>query len=969
MKRMIAIFLCLLMIAGAVYTVPGIAEDETAALVYDAADTAGTVVNADDPGENAEESAFAATPLDVVLVLDVSGSMSTANRANGKQLISYAQDAAVSFCDTLFALNPESRVSVVAYDTYVRDIIGMTGPEGRNRIASAVRALSAGSSTNTGGGYANAVNMLNSQARQGCNQVILMLTDGLANEGASDPVQYAIDQGRIAAGQSMVYTIGLVGGMSEQEKRITRQVLNSGYETRYFEVDFDSDVGDISVQLSSAFVSIAAGGSIPDGQEFYRLWVDGAMDVRITAGDEYLSSAPGDYRASAPFGAISMLGDGMDQKLVMLRPGDYVIRAHGITTGRGRIELTGLSSRGARERTIYDQYVQTTPAQCLVLELIDGQLTVHDLSYDPLDLKAIDPFTGKPTKGSEMPVTVKTGSAVDILAAPAKNAVKIEKVKAKTPLNVLATDRDTGYLFVSFTDRDGLYSRGWVAEKSLKNVDGYVPAMIWINPAYERKILTDAQAMRAPGNFCAKADKIRAGTAVTVVHAERDTDGKEWAYVKTVRSGKPVMSYIPADAIEDWEQECPADFRIAYGVPRMLWQVKAGDNNFTEVMWVSAQNDGSGVVLSGRTSSTKGVLKAKYKNRDSFAMLLDKDGKVEKAVTHGGSDWDSYHCIIPDEQGFYVAGVTRSNDKDFDGIWDPSSTTGTMKSTTKKTNALIGHLDDQLNIDWLHSYGVGSVSYGFDMILKLADGTIAGEGWLTASRDGTQQSYGAQDFYTVKLDADGNRLDAGSYGWSANDVPDSGVATPDGGMILVGSTESRGSSDGLILIIDRNLNLVNSVVYGGNGTDTFDNIRPLPDGTYLVTGFTSTGTRGGLDYWAMKVDDQGRCIWTKTYGGSGRDELCGTTVLEDGRCILVGMTYSDDGNVTGSLATSKQCDGWAVCIDGSGRILWQFAAGGNGNDYFNAAAMDPADGGIVLGGICDNASDKRGTGFVIKIMP
>ena len=94
---------------------------------------------------------------------------------------------------------------------------------------------------NTGGGFAHATALLDQEAIPDRQRVVLLLSDGLANEGVGDPVAYAVQQGTAAAQSSLVYTIGLVGGMTEQEREYTRSILAAGYETRYFEVDFGEE--------------------------------------------------------------------------------------------------------------------------------------------------------------------------------------------------------------------------------------------------------------------------------------------------------------------------------------------------------------------------------------------------------------------------------------------------------------------------------------------------------------------------------------------------------------------------------------------------------------------------------------------------------------------------------------------------------------------------------------------------------
>ena len=76
---------------------------------------------------------------------------------------------------------------------------------------------------------------------------------------------------------------------------------------------------------------------------------------------------------------------------------------------------------------------------------------------------------------------------------------------------------------------------------------------------------------------------------------------------------------------------------------------------------------------------------------------------------------------------------------------------------------------------------------------------------------------------------------------------------------------------------------------------------------------------------------------------------------------------SRDGDVVGSRGRNGEKDAWVICIDESGRLLWQFTSDLPGNDSFNAAAMDFADNTIVLGGLCRRNSDQDAKGYIVKI--
>ena len=970
MKRLIAWMLCAVMVLSAALWSAWAEDDDTedvaGLITYEAGDAVGDVVNADAPQPSDQAlNAFGLTPLDVALVIDSSGSMQASSR-HGKQIISYAQDAAVYFVQTLASLNPYSRVGIVQYDTYPSVVSNPLPIERNNELSASIRSIELGNMTNTAGGFDTARSMLDQYSRPDARRMILLLTDGLANEGRNP-----IDAGWDAAGNNtLVYTVGLVGALSSSEKAEARRVLAAGYETRYFEIDF-SNVNDINTQLADAFMTIAIGASVSADREdalsgAYRLSISSGLDVYVSDGSgEYLCSSPLDYRGSAAFGYMALLGDNMDEKTMVLRDGDYSIRLRSTGSTRASYSITRLQGSRASETGLLRRTDDFNPTLVRCIHLHGNQADVTDEIWNPLDMQAIDPFTGQLTRGLEMPVTAKLADQANVRSLPDKNSLLIQAINGGTVVSVLAQDPDTSWYFISFIDENNLLSRGWLPRSAL-TPSGFVPSMVWAR-ASQFQLPEGTMNRRAPAATAAPASSFRQTISVTVLHAERDASGREWVYLRAEGQSKAEALYVPADQIPGWKPITPRGYRLGYGTPTFVFRRQLGGNGFTEIMWVAPQSDMSGTVLSGRTSSTQGELVARAGDRDSMAIRMDSFGNYENISVVGGSGWDSYHCILPDQTGFFVAGVTRSNDKDFAGIWDTQTYYGRTMSKTDRTNALLGRLDEDFNIRWMRSFGVGSPSFGFDVVIPLADGTVAGCGWLNLTDSFALSGYGRQDFLVVKMSADGQLINLANFGGSGDDIPDSAAATPDSGLIMVGSTYQNNNGDGLIVIVDQNLNLVKRLVYGGMGEDIFDNIRDLGNGTYLVTGFTESGARGGHDFWAMVIDSTGRMVWSKTYGGSQDEELCGTTILPGNRYLLVGSTMSRDGDVVGSRGRNGEKDAWVICIDESGRLLWQFTSDLPGNDSFNAAAMDFADNTIVLGGLCRRNSDQDAKGYIVKI--
>ncbi|MCI0714467.1 MAG: VWA domain-containing protein [Chloroflexi bacterium] len=121
-------------------------------------------------------------PLNVSVVLDRSGSMA------GDKL-DYARKA-IEFL--VQHLTPRDCFSLVSYDKSVKVDFAPTNIDNKDEVIQAVRKIRAGSTTNLSGGWLQGCHLV-STAEQITGQVnrVLLLSDGLANEGITDPQRLA----------------------------------------------------------------------------------------------------------------------------------------------------------------------------------------------------------------------------------------------------------------------------------------------------------------------------------------------------------------------------------------------------------------------------------------------------------------------------------------------------------------------------------------------------------------------------------------------------------------------------------------------------------------------------------------------------------------------------------------------------------------------------------------------------------
>lgn len=164
----------------------------------------------------------------------------------------------------------------------------------------------------------------------------------------------------------------------------------------------------------------------------------------------------------------------------------------------------------------------------------------------------------------------------------------------------------------------------------------------------------------------------------------------------------------------------------------------------------------------------------------------------------------------------------------------------------------------------------------------------------------------------------------------------------------------------LIIFITTNLYTQPTIQWqkalGGSKEEEAYSIGKTSDGGYVVAGYTRsnngnvTGMHGKQDMWVVKLNANGTLAWQKTLGGSDEDVARSIQQTSDGGYIVVGITKSNDGDVSGNHGAY---DGWAVKLSSIGDIQWQRALGGTGWEGMHAV-QQTSDGGYVMVGDADS---------------
>lgn len=178
------------------------------------------------------------------------------------------------------------------------------------------------------------------------------------------------------------------------------------------------------------------------------------------------------------------------------------------------------------------------------------------------------------------------------------------------------------------------------------------------------------------------------------------------------------------------------------------------------------------------------------------------------------------------------------------------------------------------------------------------------------------------------------------------------------------SSANKGNSDVWIVKVDTADNIVYENSFGGDSTDVLAVLVPSGDKGFLLAGSSasgrngdkSNGSKGGFDFWIIKVDQNGNKQWDRTIGGPGDDIL--TCAIGDGNggYYLGGYSNSNAGGDKSANAYGDD-DYWFVSVSSSGNVRWDATYGGDSIDVLKSIELGPNN-TIVLGGY--SASDASG---------
>ena len=328
------------------------------------------------------------------------------------------------------------------------------------------------------------------------------------------------------------------------------------------------------------------------------------------------------------------------------------------------------------------------------------------------------------------------------------------------------------------------------------------------------------------------------------------------------------------------------------------WGKTFGGELDEEAFALELTSDG-GCILAGRTytfDSSTGY-------GDAWLMKLGLGGIVEWEKSYGDVLWDAIFAVQQTPDGGYVAA-------------------GEQYPPGGSQEAWVMKLKPDGEIEWQNTYGRAEHYDSALSIRSTADG-----GFILLGRTQSYTFGSEQGAWVLKLAGNGEIEWQKFLGGSEYDMLFSVEQTTDGGYVLAGGTYSYSDvpwfSEVWLVKMFPNGDIDWEKTYGGIYNDVAYSVKQSSDGGYVLACWTSFDYG---DVWVLKTDSHGNLDWQKRYGGAWEDVPTALQQTSDGGFVISGYTSS---------FRSGDYDGWVLKLSDNGRIEWQKTFGGNGIDGFN----------------------------------
>jgi hypothetical protein len=236
----------------------------------------------------------------------------------------------------------------------------------------------------------------------------------------------------------------------------------------------------------------------------------------------------------------------------------------------------------------------------------------------------------------------------------------------------------------------------------------------------------------------------------------------------------------------------------------------------------------------------------------------------------------------------------------------------------------------------------------------------------------SQQPNNGYDFHLVKLNQQGEEVWEKYFSGQNHDFLSSTVNTQEGGFLLSGTSfsgkgldkkeDSKGGSDFWLIRINEFGDELWQKTIGGTSDEEARAVIQTTDMGFFVAGNVTAIRQaqdskgyGSKDVLVVKLDKNGKELSQLILGGKGLDEVEKMIPTKDGGALLGVYSRSNAG---GSKKTENFGEGdyWIIKLNKEGKVEWEKNFGGTGDDHLRTLALTST--GYLIGG--ESRSERSG---------
>ncbi|NOQ31324.1 MAG: hypothetical protein GQ570_09395 [Helicobacteraceae bacterium] len=405
-------------------------------------------------------------------------------------------------------------------------------------------------------------------------------------------------------------------------------------------------------------------------------------------------------------------------------------------------------------------------------------------------------------------------------------------------------------------------------------------------------------------------------------------------------------------------------------------------NKTTQSKIIATVPSNKGKIINKRCFNTRGeiewckiVYKANGVSIDGFsdkksldALLSVTNTKPTFEKVFGGRYKDIGNDILVVDDGILIVGTTESLGTTEDDAYIVKVDNFGNKifeanyggDTTEKAKAVIAVKDGYMIAGSTSSFGNDKESIYLAKIAKNGkliwqhgyfsdfDDYYKGNS-LTAMDDGKVLVAGYEDHlqffnsevngYMTAIDSKGVMQAHKYYGGEDKERINS-IITVDGGYVFAGETDTwgHGAKDAYFVKIDKEGKEIFSKAFGWRYDEVANEVIATTDGGYLLVGTSDSDHYNQKDIYVVKTNKDGNREWHYHYGSRENEEGNGVVEVNNGYVIA--------GSTTKTKSYNK--DAYILKIDKTGAIVWHKNYGGESDDAANAIAK-VKDGFVITG--------------------